>query len=528
MAEAVIYPVQPLFMVDRSWQRRKKREKKGPDSRFGSDGRQPLCRVPDVTITLADGPAGARVPSVLDRARSQDVSTEVQFVIYEPPRAETRPQQNRHEKWSQDVGSNTKCRRKKRENGRAAPVSNDQEQTGTLPPLPTLQQPVHGTASPLYTVIDPIASAFQDFVGYYSTRLAIAIFPISKYIPFQYNPVQTVWLPAALTDEVLLHTILYSSALHHAATSQYVNFRDSEVLMKVILNRLNRRLSAGTLSAVTIGAVSCLALCENQLGSHGKWAMHTSGMSEMIRVGGGISSIPDAMRMKIYRADIIGAVDTLSQPSLHRPARTSFPLYKVMELDVQLNEALYSMLVEIGMMPTLLSAIMTLSCLCQALEQAAEKQIPLDPKTYDEDIVCIQYDLLMSRSSTEDGVNESCTLAALIFVQTLTRESPFSKASSTLVSKRLRSCLTKTDPNTIPDTLLFWILFMGGLVSEATEDKAWYLSKLGQHQTSHGEPATWKDAQRDLKKIMWIERIQEQYGTKLWCQIHPSASLSHD
>lgn len=142
---------------------------------------------------------------------------------------------------------------------------------------------------------------------------------MSRYLNFEYNTLQKIWLPAAVTDEVLLHTILFASASHLYSVSDSHDFKDASLLMKVILDRLNRRLRDKTLSDATIGAVSCLAMCEvrpcvatdiqfygtdgsqNTHGKHENTAMHMSGMAEMIRVRGGMASIRQDMQMKIYR-----------------------------------------------------------------------------------------------------------------------------------------------------------------------------------------------------------------------------------
>lgn len=81
---------------------------------------------------------------------------------------------------------------------------------------------------------------------------------MAQYLKFEYNTLQKIWLPVAVTDEVLLPTILFASALH----VHHDEFKGASLLMKVILDRLNRRLRAKTLSDATIGAVSCLAMCE--------------------------------------------------------------------------------------------------------------------------------------------------------------------------------------------------------------------------------------------------------------------------
>ena len=359
-------------------------------------------------------------------------------------------------------------------------------------------------------------------------RLATAIFPICKFVPFQFNPIKTIWFPTAVTDEVLLHTILFSSAIHLYA-SQHHDFKDSELLMKVILNRLNRRISDGKISDATIGAVSCLALCENEVGNHKKWQVHMAGMSEMIRVRGGMSSIQDGMRMKIHRADIIGAVDTLSRPRLPRPVRTTRSLYQLTEIDSSPETPLVTILIDAGVAPELLNSFIELSQLCEALEHAMRNNIAIDPRAFDEDVICIQHDLLGFEYQQQGSIEKVCQLAALVFIQTLTRENPFSWTSSYLVSETLQHTLLALDnEEEFAAQLAFWILFMGGIVSAETKEKQWYRTKLGEHRGLRNNLGRWENAKIQLKKIMWIEEAQEKYGIKLWHDINPHIYLSID
>lgn len=285
--------------------------------------------------------------------------------------------------------------------------------------------------------------------------------------------------------------------------------------MKVILDRLNRRINAREYSDATIGAISCLALCGNQLGEHDQWAMHMAGMSEMIRVRGGEASIHETMRMKIHRADIIGAVDTLSRPRLRRPVRTTTSLYHTMGLD-HLDQSFESMLFESDFSPMLSGAFVDLHYLCQALERAVTDQIPINPRAYEEDLICIQHDLLMSECSAEQQLENACRLAALIFLQTIMRERPFVKSASTLLSRELKKSLLALEPERLPTNLFFWVIFMGGLVSARTEESLWYRTKLCEFLVWHPDLISWKDAKGELGKTLWIDCIQEEYGVKLW------------
>lgn len=78
-----------------------------------------------------------------------------------------------------------------------------------------------------------------------------------------FNPVKTTWFPLAITDEVLLHTVLFASVVHISFVSGCRSSEESDVIMEPIFRQLGRRLQDYTkLSDATIGAVSCLAMVE--------------------------------------------------------------------------------------------------------------------------------------------------------------------------------------------------------------------------------------------------------------------------
>jgi len=78
-----------------------------------------------------------------------------------------------------------------------------------------------------------------------------------------FNPVKTAWFPLAITDEVLLHTVLFTSVVHLSVVSGCRSSEESDSMMEHIFRQLGRRLQDKTnLSDATIGAVSCLAMVE--------------------------------------------------------------------------------------------------------------------------------------------------------------------------------------------------------------------------------------------------------------------------
>ena len=426
--------------------------------------------------------------------------------------------------------------------GQAAPTLAPSGRTSASENLWTFGSLVPGSATALYTIIDPEATAFQGFAHDCEfggpedrrlkwltsvadpTRIASGMFPINKYVIFESNPIAQIWYPAAITDDLLLHVILFSTALKVHINSEYRTFPSSEILLKVILDRLNNRMRHGEYSDETIGAVSCMALCENALGNHSQWSMHTAGMSEMIRARGGLGSIRVSMQTKIYRASIVGAVDCLSRPCLSRLTRTTKPLYQTVGMgspDLTIATALD----RIGLDSQFLDAIIDLSFFTQALNYSVDNQVTLDPRAYEEDMSCIAYDLLCL--PTSKGIIRACQLAALVLMQIVMTDRALGRRSSTLISGELRKSLCDTDAEDVPTTLFFWVLFSGGLASFETKDSKWYrirLSKLARHSNI----VTWDAAKSVLRQTMWIDCLQEFNGKELWDQVIEYMSTSPD
>lgn len=285
--------------------------------------------------------------------------------------------------------------------------------------------------------------------------------------------------------------------------------------MKVILNGLNRRMKERKYSDLTIGSVSCLATCENHLGNHNKWRMHAVGMSEMVRERGGFEKVQDLLHMKIYKADTVGAVDTLSHPHFPRPTRRTESLYTTLALDPP-SPPIKALLVDLGLTPTVLDALVELSRLCHALNRAAESQTPIDPMAMDEDMTCIQHDLLRSLKPEQNSAERICVITSLIFIQTLTREVPFTRLCSSHLSEQLKGTFPTINVGKAPARLIFWMLFMGGLVSSDTAEKYWFRTRLLEFQRLRGDLTTWESVRAQLQKVFWVDSLHEGIGLQLW------------
>ena len=78
-----------------------------------------------------------------------------------------------------------------------------------------------------------------------------------------FNPVKTSWFPLAIADELLLHTILFASAVTISFTKEHRQSTEASDIMKPIFRLLTLRLEdKSKITDATIGAVSCLAMIE--------------------------------------------------------------------------------------------------------------------------------------------------------------------------------------------------------------------------------------------------------------------------
>jgi hypothetical protein len=163
--EAVIFPDQPLFMVDRGWQRSKKKQGTHRTGRQIYEQQLDLqpSRVPEVTITVAKGVKTARPKSTAAAARDfRQAQTKViaqdfrpaHFMSYEPPRPKKGNQTIRQKASSQ-------CKE-----GESATNSTSASPEDIKRILSRFKQTLPGTATPLYSVLDPEVTSFQEFISY--------------------------------------------------------------------------------------------------------------------------------------------------------------------------------------------------------------------------------------------------------------------------------------------------------------------------------------------------------------------------
>ena len=165
-------------------------------------------------------------------------------------------------------------------------------------------------------------------------------------------------------------------------------------LMSSFLTQLNKRISESDLSDGTIASVSCLAFIEHLRGNDDLYEVHTRGLAEMVRLRGGLHTIPRAWRAKIVRGDIIRSVDNFQKPLMTRlprqfPALGPHPSIASTHLTHSIAN-----LSQGGMCADLVTILWSLGSVCQKLEIAWAGVSNLDTTAYYESVLCLNHDLL--------------------------------------------------------------------------------------------------------------------------------------
>ena len=129
----------------------------------------------------------------------------------------------------------------------------------------------------------------------------------------------------AMCDELMFRTTLFACTMHMTYLGKGYSRECTEIL-QTIVREINRRIvdarDSANFSDSTVCAISCLALTEvycneaNRVlvptnernydeqvvpGNWDKWRLHIEGLKCMISLRGGMQTIPEGFRMKIYR-----------------------------------------------------------------------------------------------------------------------------------------------------------------------------------------------------------------------------------
>ncbi|KAB8346222.1 hypothetical protein FH972_023267 [Carpinus fangiana] len=390
-------------------------------------------------------------------------------------------------------------------------------------PTPTPSPPLalaKGSSMSLYGAT-PISARPEShrLLYYYRSVIGNAVYPFPSSLSF--NPVETSWIPCALSDEVFFKTLMFSSASHLAFMS---GGGKESTLPKVILQSVFRQLGdrlgeRKNLSDATIGAVTCLAMVENMRGNFGNYQLHMTGLRDIIEQRG-LADIEGQMQLKVYRTEVEGAVNFLSRPILPPYARVHLPLEDTTPLEFapRLNtEDLQRLLVANGVCSQLVQTLCNIARFARSLEYVLSDRLRLMvPNSYDEDLVCLQLQLLVIAVGDEVGLTRAMRLGGMLFVKSTSRGVGVAPPSSRKLLKNLKDSLLVLHPEQKAAPLLLWLTFVGGAGSLGQPEHTWFVERLRMITTHVPGLQAWEDVLQCLRSILFVESIHRGPCQSLW------------
>ncbi|XMA13018.1 hypothetical protein WAI453_005809 [Rhynchosporium graminicola] len=240
---------------------------------------------------------------------------------------------------------------------------------------PTLRAPMSGASSPFYgnfTFSFPTGPRIQFLLSYYLYELA---------------------------------------ATWKEAWNQ--NHQEVASLALPVLHHVNERLQSKSMpSDSTISIVSCLAMAELSGRNLDTWKLHMAAIKEMISLRGGINKLSLVLQIKITRADIEGASETIDMPNLFPPQRSSSPTFSSMQdlnssnLHRSFGDRTFYRGLSAEMQYILQDLFRLSQTLCHAVSCGGTT---IDPRSLDENIIHIHHEVLrlLAPVSTPDRLAAS-------------------------------------------------------------------------------------------------------------------------
>ncbi|KAE9369155.1 hypothetical protein N431DRAFT_469085 [Stipitochalara longipes BDJ] len=166
-------------------------------------------------------------------------------------------------------------------------------------------------------------SYVHDLLNLFVSAVADHAYQIEAYWGF--NPIKKLWVPLALTDPALLHSILFCSDQFGTRLNGQKERPSAVGHLRQTIRILNKRLlepSQG-ISNSTIATVALLTLTEQSSNNRENWGIHMRGIKRMVDMRGGLLAFQCNLILHdmLSRADLWGSLDALSKPYLHMESR---------------------------------------------------------------------------------------------------------------------------------------------------------------------------------------------------------------
>lgn len=357
-------------------------------------------------------------------------------------------------------------------------------------------------AAPGFDVI----KGLEGYLSYYLDVISTSQHPLEVCFRSRSNALRSFWFPLAFRDDLWLQSVVLSSAAHHSLEADKPWPVQAQLLLPSFLSQLNTRISGGTLNDGTIATISCLLLIEHDSGRSETAKAHANGLSEIVKLRGGLEHVQRERRAKLVRADIVRAVDDLVRPSLPRlPEEGPYSAQK----DTSYTLASFP---HLGISNEIWSVFRTLRRLCQDLDLRWSQTTLSDPMLFYEEVFRCCYDLLMFDPLND--LDEVMRLSLLVFMLPLYRQRPFSGAGRSKLLTKLTLYLSITNIAVLNPELRLWLLFIGSISVQKSHMHASAVLQLREALDRTGllTNGAWAQVKSHLQHYLWTDVIHNSLG----------------
>ncbi|KAI1376859.1 fungal-specific transcription factor domain-containing protein [Hypoxylon crocopeplum] len=408
---------------------------------------------------------------------------------------------------------------------RGVPVGSegDEAMAVTEPEIPSIQTPERWRWDPFESFPIKMLPYMQDLLYLYISTATEYLYPIEAYWGF--NPSRDVWVPLALTDPVLLNSVLFTSEQFLARMTGKKECPLAINHLTQTIQILNERLRdpSQQISDPTIAAVTGLALTEQSSGNHENWRIHMEGIKRMVEMRGGLSTFESNSILydKLCRADICGAIRTLSKPYLQMEIRRVYPsdLEEGNDKERTLAPGFKAIHDDHEFDPDLFDILCTVHAVTQDINTVNPPKSESIPLQLRKRIRSVQYGLLSIEDDdtgrSGDKFLEACRLGALLYVGIIQNEFRIWPVSHQLLWQ-LNSCLQKESFTTdAMRSLRLWVMFLASSLMLNPVDESWVLYSIAE-EASHLSIRNWCDAKLLLETFAWAGKAQDRTGRDTW------------
>jgi len=396
----------------------------------------------------------------------------------------------------------------------------------------TKRRYLENTLTPLMASMKP---ALYDLVSHLST-VSNAMFPLESRLKF--NPISPAsWFDFAMSDPALMHALLYTSVSYAGLLSGVTEPHEAVVQRLQSIRLLNKRFNKDEIEDGTIGAVSCLATTDAMCGRFEGWKVHMSGLKQMVDMRGGMMNLNSLLRMKLWRSDLRGAINYLTDPLLQyhdmQPSSTASISHSPEIEDID-SKTLIQLLTSSYIDPNLIINYQNLFHFSHATTHALNLGLSTTTsRAFVESSYQIKYSLLAFSStkpphSPAHFLEEALRIGALIYMNEILEELPFSVVGSTHLVQKLKESLEEVrmegGQRKSGDELVIWLLFIGGISPKCSKDRAWFVARLVRDVERLGL-GEWGDVKAVLEGMLWVEEVHGKDCKRLWEEVEITQSI---